>query len=243
MYILIKHNSNYNDIIKDIDKKLFSPITLFQITINEKTKIKQSLEKIKETIQSNKIEKTAIQVFLEKIDNSTIGIINNLKNDFDIIIGYGGTNKINRFFIEQTQIDLLQDPHNSKYYNKIDYIHHFNSGLNHVLCNLAKNKQIGILISLNFAKEESKKNIPKEIGRINQNIKFTNKYNLNLYINYLIEDKKQILKFNELKKITSLFDISNQQIQNIPKTLENIIIKKKQKQDKNYIQENIQLIK
>jgi RNase P/RNase MRP subunit p30 len=239
MFVFVKYNDLYNQIIPQIKKHEFTPITLFDLELSEKNQIKEELSKIKTQITTLKINYTAIRLFLKKIDNSTPNIIDNLKKEFDIVIGYGGMNKINRYFLEQTKIDFLQDPQNSSYYNKIDFIHHFNSSLNHVLCEIAKQKQIKFIFSLNFT-QNSKKNIPKEIGRINQNIKFASKYSIPLYINYIITQPNQILSLNDFKRAINIFNLNNYQKKESINILEETIKNNRLKRSKEYINENIQ---
>jgi RNase P/RNase MRP subunit p30 len=211
MFIFLEYNDLISQNIKELKKLEIEYIVLFKINLNNKDQIRKDLDNIKELIKSQNYNYNAIQINLEKIDNSTQGIINNFKKEFDILIGLGGLNKINRFFIENTNIDFLQDPHNSNILPKIDFIHHLNSGINHILCKMAKANNIKFFFSLNFLDKSAKLHISKDIGRINQNIIFARKYNVNTYINYTIQKPNQIKKIFNIKKILNIFDLSTEQ--------------------------------
>lgn len=242
MFVLVEYNKNYNKSIEEIEKYNLTPVTLFSITLKDKINNNKQLEEIKKLKQEIKPEFSAIQIKLEKIENSTPGIISNLNQQFDITIGYGGLNKINRYFLEQTTIDFLQDPQNSTYQNKFDFIHHFNSGLNHILCKFAKEKNTDYLISLNFTNNFNKYNLAKEIGRINQNLKFARKYKIQTIINFIIQNPSQVKSIQEIKGILSLFEISTQQSFESITILENKIKLNQLKKSENYISKGIQII-
>lgn len=241
MFVLVEYNNSYKESIKECKKLNLTPVTIFNIILKDKIETKNQLDKIKEI--KNKVQPfySAIKITIEKLDNSTQGFINGLKNDFNILIGQGGLNKINRFFLEDTQIDFLLDPQNSYFKSKIDFIHHFNSGLNQVLCKAAKEKETGLFFSLNFTYGK-KYNIAKEMGRINQNIKFARKYELPILINYLIQNPNQIKSKQEISAIMSLFEISTQQVKESLEIIENKINQNKLKKSQEYITEGISII-
>ncbi|MCA9459489.1 MAG: hypothetical protein KC550_02990, partial [Nanoarchaeota archaeon] len=194
-----------------------------------------NIKKIKEKV--NPLY-SAIQINLEKQDNSTIGFINQLKHDFDLIIGLGGLNKTNRFFLYQTQIDILQDPQNSRLKNKIDFIHHFNSGLNQILCNYAKEKRVSFLFTLNFLSGKTFHKA-KEIARINQNLKFARKYEIPIIINYIINTPIQIKTTEKLLSIIDIFETSCEQKTNSFNIFENKIKENQIKRTNNYIADGL----
>lgn len=239
MFILL-NNSYYNELKELVELNNLVPVVLFQITLSDKNSNKKSFDELIKLKNSLNPKYSAIQIKLDKIENQTSGIIDSLKRNFDIVIGLGGLNKINRFFLEQTKIDFLQDPHNSLYMNKTDYIHHFNSNINHVLCNLANEKETGFLFTLNFSK--NKKYIYKEIGRINQNIKFARKFKIPTLINFIIEDEEQIKSKFELMAIMSLFDMSSIQKKESLLILENKIKENAFKKSSSYIDRGIEII-
>lgn len=239
MHALVKYDSKYyTEILKELKNQEITPVFLFKIDFNDKQNIKLNLEKIKEIKKENKIKYSAIQITIEKPDNNLVSAINSLKQDFDIIIGLGGLNKINRFFLEETQVDFLQDPQNSLFNPKIDFIHHFNSGINEVLCKFAKEKEIGFLFSLNFLNNKTKY-MAKELGRVDQNIVFAQKYKIPFYFNYIIEKSEEIKSKQELMWIMSLFSINNENKSLSLITLKNKIDKNILKKSPEYINSQI----
>jgi len=241
MYILLEYNKNYKENIKELKKYKLTPVVLFRLTLNNKNQIKTDLQKIKEIKSKINPKNSAVIITIEKLENSTIGTVNNLKLDFDIVIGLGGLNKINRFFLESTRVDFLQDPQNTYFKQKMDFIHHFNSGLNQVLCEYAKQKQIGYIFSLNFT-TKNKRFVPKEIGRINQNLRFARKYKTPSIINFVIQNPSQIKTQIELIGIMSLFDLSTQQKQQSLKILEEKVKQNKFKKTDKHIAQGIEII-
>lgn len=237
MFVLLEYNKEtYIELLNEIKRQKLTPVVLFKLDFNLKDQIKSNLEKIKEIKIQNQIKYNAIQIILpvEKINNNFSSIINGLKQEFDIVIGLGGLNKINRFFLEETNIDFLQDPQNSIFNPKIDFIHHFNSGINEILCNMAKKKEIGFIFSLNFIDIKTKY-MAKEFGRINQNLIFAQKSKISFYLNYIIQNKNQIKSKKELMWILSLFDTNNINKSESIEILENKINNNNLKKSSNYL--------
>lgn len=234
MFVLIDYNKNYESIVSELKKRNVTPVVLFKLTLNGKNQIKEQFEKINELKQRIKPKYSAIQIQIDRIENTTIGTINNLKNNYDLVIGLGGLNKINRLFLEDTNVDFLRDPHNVIFRSKMDFIHHFNSGINHVLCQFARDKGTGMIFSLNFI-EGKDKNKAKEIGRITQNISFCNRYNIPVYLNFVIRNVNQIKSIFEIKAISSLFNMSSKMKNDIEVVLENKINENKDRISDKYI--------
>ncbi len=240
MFVLVNYNkNNYDHLCTEILKYNYTPIPLFKLILtNKKEDNKSNLFKLKSILNSNNFKFSAIQVTLLNIDNSTQSFINSLKQDFNLVIGLGGLNKVNRFFLEQTQIDFLQDPHNSIFKTKFDFIHHFNSGLNQVLCKFAREREIGIINSLNFF-NKNEIIILKDIGRISQNTQFARKYNLPIYSNFIIENSSQIKSILELSSILRQFKMDENQIKLSQEILEQKIQTNLFKKSSNYITSGI----
>ena len=237
MYRLVEYGNDYENLLKEVKKQNLIPVTLFKIILADKNKSKENLKELQQTLEKIKPDFSALQIQIDKQDNSTVSIISQLKNLVDITIGLGGLNKINRFFLEQTRVDYLQDPQNSLFNNKIDFIHHLNSGINHVLGNLAKDRNIGFLFTLNFT--SNKRQTPKEIGRINQNLIFARKYTINTSIGYILTKESQIKTDVEISNIIKLFDISTKQQKEILNSLQTTVENNKFKKSPNYITQGI----
>lgn len=107
-------------------------------------------------------------------------IVSNLnkadKNNFNIAIG--GNYNLNKKILENKNIKLLLDPEPLEE----DFMKYKNSGLNQVLAKLAKKNSIGMGFSLERLSMLSKIEKARLFGKILQNIKLCNKYNLKYYI-------------------------------------------------------------
>jgi RNase P/RNase MRP subunit p30 len=226
MFVLVEYNKNYSDVCLELSKLNYTPITIFKLRLNGKSEIISQMEKIRELKSRITPKFSAIQVQLDKMENTSVGTVNSLRNDFDIVIGLGGLNKINRFFFEDTLVDFVRDPHNVIFRSKMDFIHHQNSGINHVLCKLAHERDIGMFFSLNFVLGEDK-NKTKEFGRVSQNIKFCQKYKVPVLLSFAISNVNQIKTCNQLKKISSLFNLSSQMAAQSISILEDTVKKNK----------------
>lgn len=237
MFVLVEVNKYLNETILECKKHNFTVIPLFTLNLTTKEDIQEQIKQIKLIKNKINMKHSAIRVVIFNFSNSLVGNINSLKKDFDLIVGFGGLNKLNRFFLEQTQIDFLEDPQNSQYKPKMDFIHHFNSGLNHVLCNLAKEKNVGIINSLNFVKLKPIF-IAKEIGRINQNTKFARKYNIPILSN-IISNKYQVKNQNQLNNINSILGLDNNQKKDSLNVLEEKINLNNFKKSSKYVGEGV----
>lgn len=226
MFVLVDYNKNYSDVCLELEKLNYNPITIFKLRLSGKKEIIEQMEKIRELKSRINPKFSAIQVQVDKMENTSVGTVNSLRNDFDIVIGLGGLNKINRFFLEDTLVDFLRDPHNVIFRSKMDFIHHQNSGINHVLCNLANERDIGMFFSLNFVTGLDK-NKAKEFGRISQNIKFCQKYKVPVLLSFAISNVNQIKTCDQLKKISSLFNFSSQMASKNVSILEDTVKKNK----------------
>lgn len=242
MFVLVKYSKNYLNLEKEVIKNNLTPITLFVCKFDNKENIIKQLNQIKQIKTQNDFKYTVIKIEIINHKSINQSLISNLKQDFDLTIGLGGLNKTNRFFLEKTNVDFLLDPQNSIEKPKIDFIHHLNSGINHILTKFSKQKNIDFIFSLNFTNHFNKFQIAKEIGRINQNLKFARKYQVKSNINFIIENKNQIKSIKEIQAISSLFDISTtQKLENI-QILKEKIKNNEQKKSKKYISNQIKQV-
>ncbi len=94
-------------------------------------------------------------------------------NDFKII--RGGDEKSNRKAVENKDIDILLHPEKN---DKKDFMKSRNSGLNQVLCKIAKKNDVAIGFSFNEILKSSRRSLL--IGRMRQNIKLCRKYKVRM---------------------------------------------------------------
>lgn len=105
----------------------------------------------------------------------------------DINVVLGGTIDLNRKILENKKTDILLSPHCLA---KKDKMHFRNSGLNQVLCKIAKKNNIALGIS--FSQILNSKKRGQEIGRIMQNIKFCQKYGVKIVLGTFAEKKWEL---------------------------------------------------
>jgi RNase P/RNase MRP subunit p30 len=131
------------------------------------------------------------------------------------VIIEGNSDLVNRFALENKKVFMLLSPEKIR---KQDSLNSRNSGLNQVLCELAKknNKIIGINIQdiLNENKNEIEK--ARVIGRIMQNVRLCRKYKCRIILLSCSENPETKEK---IKLIADSLGFSNPQI----KDMENLI--------------------
>lgn len=240
MYVLVKSSKINDNLVTLLSRKNLIPIHLYEISYTNKNQFRQDLDKTKQLKNKQKPAFSAILVEVLRIDNNFAGFIESLKNTFDIIIGQGGLNKVNRYLIESTNIDFLLDPHNSIYNKKFNFIHHFNSGLNHVLINLAIENNVYLMNSLNFL--DNDKETLKDLGRVNQNQNLARNKALPVSFVKIIESEQDILTEKEVLDILNIFNISTEEKQNAIKTLSKVLSRNKLRKSDKFISDGIEIM-
>lgn len=211
-YCFVDSTKATSNLYSLISSKGLISIPVFYIEYTNFELAKQSLKKIENSLeQYTSFSHLAVHLNIQKIDQQLQQFVSSLKQKFSIVMAQGGLNKINRFLLESTQIDLLIDPHSSKDKIKTDFIHHFNSGINHILSTFAKEKSTTFMINLNSFYQK-KKNLSKDIGRIEQNIRFCRKYGIPIICGYIVSKPSQIKSIVELSSILHLLGGSKEQI-------------------------------
>ena len=115
-----------------------------------------------------------------------------------LVIIQAKDDKLNRQALSK-HVDILLDPH---VFRRKDYMHQRNSGLNQVLCNLAK--QNDVAIGFSFSSVLNSKERTKLIGRMIQNIKLCRKYKVRMVVASFAKSDKDT---RNLKDIQSFFKV------------------------------------
>jgi len=110
----------------------------------------------------------------------------------------GGSDKVNRMAVSSKKVDILLDSHLG--YRK-DKMHQRDSGLNQVLCKLAKENNVAIGFS--FSSILNSKNY-RDLGRIIQSIKLCRKYKVKVVVGNFAKNKTEV---RELKDVYSMFKV------------------------------------
>ncbi len=116
-------------------------------------------------------------------------------------IAYGKED--NRKLLENKKLDILVSPEKTR---KKDFIHHRNSGLNQVLCKLAKKNNIAIGISFNDILKSKEKD--KLIGRIMQNIRLCRKYKVKMVLASFATNKFEMRDARDLISLGVCFGMN-----------------------------------
>ena len=220
MFVFLRETYFSEKIVEKIKKLNLTPIIYFYIEIEENLNLKQEvLNNIeKDSLKYKSLNfKTAICVQLPK--NTTKSskvekIFNTLNKNFTLIILKGGLNSINKFVLEIKEIFILQDPQNSTYENKFDFIHHLNLGLNHIFLKQMSKQNKFIYFSLNFLSKylnnfEDEKENTKNFQRIKTIISLAEKYKVPIILSYTIYENSQIKDFKQYKNIFPIFNLSS----------------------------------
>ncbi|MFH1592308.1 MAG: RNase P subunit p30 family protein [Candidatus Woesearchaeota archaeon] len=105
--------------------------------------------------------------------------------DFKIVIG--GDDGKNRKAVENKNVDILMGLENK---SERDFMHSRNSGLNQVLCNLAKKNGVGI--GFCFRDVLKSKNRGLILGRMMQNVKLCRKYKVKMMVFSGAKDENEL---------------------------------------------------
>lgn len=99
------------------------------------------------------------------------------RGKMNIVIG--GGEKVNRKVVESKKIDILLSPEEG---SERDFMHSRGSGLNQVLCKLAKQNKVAIGFSFNKILNTDGIRRALILGRMMQNVKLCRKYKVRMVI-------------------------------------------------------------
>ena len=89
-----------------------------------------------------------------------------------MIVILGGDDEMNRIALDDKRVSILLSPERRR---KKDFMHSRNSGLNHVLCDLAAKNNVSIAINYSELKKLKGKDAAERLGRIMQNVRLCRK--------------------------------------------------------------------
>ena len=127
-----------------------------------------------------------------------------LVNARGIIIVSGGNEFINRFALEDKRVDILLNPEKN---TDKDFMHARNSGLNHILCNIANKNSKGIGVNFNYLLDMGEHERIRTLGRIMQNIKLCRKYKVNVFIVNIIKKWSDERSTKDLKSFATVLGL------------------------------------
>ena len=126
----------------------------------------------------------------------------------NIVLLQGGDDKVNRLALSCKFVDILLDPHMNR---RKDFMHHRDSGLNQVLCKLAKERDIAIGFS--FSAILKSKNLPEDLGRIIQNIKLCRKYKLRMLVASFAKNQNEQRNIQDIQSFFKVLGMTGKELQ------------------------------
>ncbi len=135
-------------------------------------------------------------------------IVESLRNKGKIIAIMGYDNVYNRRILETFVINYLVSPEK---YEKNDNLKQKDSGINHVLAKIAKQKNISIVIDFSDLKECNPLELSTRLSRIIQNIKICRKTNTKINIATFAKNKKEFVKKKDLQEFMLSIGASTKQ--------------------------------
>jgi RNase P/RNase MRP subunit p30 len=120
--------------------------------------------------------------------------------------------EFNRRALETLKVDYLVSPENNP---GKDNLKQRSSGFNHVMAEIAKKKNIQIVVDLNWLNSiQDKKQKAIAVSRIIQNIKICRKAKIDLKLASFAKNEDEILDEKQIKSIGFSLGMSSQQVNN-----------------------------
>ncbi len=187
--------------IEDFAKGLGFSGILF---VKEVSKLKQTTKEDKKNYDAFLIKTTTPELLRRMIDK--------ISNYSLFILVLGTNDEINRVALEHKKVKALVSP---EYARQKDFLHYRNSGLNQVLCKIARDNNKIIMINFNdflLSKNEKRAII---IGRVMQNIKICNKYKTKIRIASFAMAKEEMRSFSDLKSFCIAIGMTNKEAERV----------------------------
>ncbi|MEK6934700.1 MAG: RNase P subunit p30 family protein [Nanoarchaeota archaeon] len=121
----------------------------------------------------------------------------------DFKIGIGGNDNINRKIVENKNYDILLSPEKNR---DKDFMHSRDSGLNQVLCKLAKKNDIAI--GFNFNDVLISKNKWLILGKMMQNVRLCRKYKVKMIILSGAKNKNELRAAKDLSSFGNVLGMT-----------------------------------
>jgi len=152
-------------------------------------------------------EKNKIKIFIGILaDEKDMDRIKNKFKGKKILIAIKSSNN-SREVIEKSKANLIFSFEDS---NRRDFIHHRASGLNHIMCKLAHQKNITIGFSLSSILNS--KNRPQTLGRMMQNIKLCRKYKVKTIIASFASNPFEMRSSKDVETLFTNFGMQQKEV-------------------------------
>lgn len=222
---VISHKSIQNSKYIGIVKSITSVNELEQKTLREllKEKIRSSREKLS-NCKFEIINVCYIQIPIMEFSDKQISIIKLLKQDFDLVLCNSYSNTMLTQLISKKVCHIICNVFSQELVNRFDFIHHFNSGINHILSNEMAQKEMILGVELSIFQNISELKQAKYISSCIQNSKITTKSKVPHLLFKIIHSQVDLRDEIELIAIQKvLFNAQPFQVQNQKKYLEEFI--------------------
>ncbi|MBI2449514.1 hypothetical protein HYV49_04420 [Candidatus Pacearchaeota archaeon] len=115
-----------------------------------------------------------------------------------LIIVQGRDEEFNRKVLENKKVNILLNPENT---NKGSSLFQRNSGMNHVLCRIAKENDIAIGIDLSEIIKRESKERAEYIAKVMQNIMLCKKYKVRMIMTTLANSESELRNSYDMKSL------------------------------------------
>lgn len=124
-------------------------------------------------------------------------------NKEKIVVVQGGSDTVNRLAVSSSSTDILLDPHLG---NRRDTVTQRDSGLNHVLCKLARENNVAIGFSFSSVLHTTDR--VTLIGRTIQNIRLCRKYKVQIVIGTFAKGPWELRNIRDVQSFFMLLGMS-----------------------------------
>lgn len=156
-------------------------------------------------------------IYVTPIVTNNAKEIKHLNTNHKYILIKGSNEEVNRVVCENKHVDIF---YGLEFFNGKDFIHSRNSGLNQVLCKLAKKNDI--VIGFSFGDLMRSQNREIGLGRMMQNVLLCRKYKLKMFLGSFATNKLELKNKSELMSFGRIIGMSGKEVK------DSLIFKKKE---------------
>ena len=170
-----------------------------------------------------------------KVDIKKIKDKNQLKrldrNELNLVEG----GSLNREILENRNVDVLLSPEKNV---KNDFLHHRDSGLNHILCKIASKNNIAIGINFNDILNLERVERSQRIGRIMQNIRLCRKFKVKIVAGSFAKSEDELRNLTDLASFLESIGMTPKEAKDAFRNMLDIIENKK-----SFIADGVKLVR
>ena len=206
---------------------------------------KQDFETIKFKIKEMKNLNCLIDIYLilqinietQQFRDIEITTIRNIKQQCDLLMIYSYSNNMLEQIISKKVAHMIVNVFSQKLVNRYDFIHHFNSGINHVLCSEMSQNSMLLGVDISEFNTVSSLKQSKYFSSCIQNSKLATKAKVPQMVFKLINSKEDIRSSREIESIQkALFKAQPFQILQQKQCIEEFLKKQRKIKQGEYIE-------